>query len=245
MEISTSKNSEFIKTLNQMGYMSAAPDPYSQEFIELCGNLKVPVLEIGTAYGVSTIPALEKGAYVIANDLDIRHLEILKQKVSSSLHKRLELKPGRFPEEISFDDNVFGAILACRVLHLITPAKLKSSVSLFYRWLQPGGKLFIIADTPYLRFIKDFIPIYEERLKRGLKWPGWIPNLPFFLRGRHSDVPTWANFLDVPVLKRIFEQSKFIIEKIGYIARDDFPEDVRLDGRESVGIILFKPLHDN
>jgi hypothetical protein len=47
--------------------------------------------------------------------------------------------------------------------------------------------------------------------------------------------------MDVDVLRRIFEQAGFEIERVGYISREDFPDDMRLDGRENVGIIATKP----
>lgn len=230
----------FVKTLNQMGYMTSSPDPYSQKFIDFCGDVKAPVLEIGAAYGVATLPALEKGAYVVVNDLDGRQLNILRERVSLQLQDKLELKPGNFPDELSFPEETFSAILACRVLHLLEPAKLLSAIPLLYSWLKKKGKLFIVADTPYLQFVKNFIPTYEERLLRNEPWPGWVPDLQEIVSDRHVDLPEKVNFLDIPVLNRIFKASSFTIEEISYISRTDFPEDVRLDGRESVGIVLSK-----
>ncbi len=62
------------------------PGVISEEFIKYAGETEGIVLDIGAAYGVSTIPALQTGATVIANDLDGRHLQILEQNTPSSHH---------------------------------------------------------------------------------------------------------------------------------------------------------------
>jgi hypothetical protein len=67
-----------IVTLNKMGYMLEQPEEYNQAFIEFASSIHPPCLEIGAAYGVSTIPALMKGAYMTSNDLSKEHLDILK-----------------------------------------------------------------------------------------------------------------------------------------------------------------------
>src|SRR5690606_16142727 len=71
----------FIVTLNQMGYMFIKPEKFMQSFIDFSAEISDPVLDIGAAYGIATLAALEKGACVVANDLDKRHLDILKSKV--------------------------------------------------------------------------------------------------------------------------------------------------------------------
>ena len=52
--------------------MKLKPDIFSQKFIDY--KTKLPMLEIGTAYGYTTRAALLNGATIIANDLDHRHL---------------------------------------------------------------------------------------------------------------------------------------------------------------------------
>ena len=43
--------------------------------------------------------------------------------------------------------------------------------------------------------------------------------------------------MDVPVLTRELSWVGFEIERAEYLNRTDFPQDLRLDGRESVGIV--------
>jgi hypothetical protein len=49
------------------------------------------------------------------------------------------------------------------------------------------------------------------------------------------------HFLDPEVLARVFTAAGFIIEKAATFARPEFPKDIQLDGRESVGLIAIKP----
>ena len=56
-------------------------------------------------------------------------------------------------------------------------------------------------------------------------------------------MPEFFNFLDKDILTSIFEEKGFIVEQSNYVNRDDFPESLRLDGRESVMLIARKPSH--
>jgi len=51
-----------------------------------------PVLGIGAAFDVATIPALAKGDFVFANDLDNAHLEEPVKRVLDTFHTRLLLR---------------------------------------------------------------------------------------------------------------------------------------------------------
>ena len=236
----TPESCGFVKTLNKMGYMTPYIDPYTEEFILFCKTIESPVLEIGTAYGVATLPLLKGGAHVTVNDLDPRHLNILYESIPLELRPNLNLKPGRFPTELKFEDNYFGGILVPRMLHLVHPSDLPLSIDLLFKWLKPNGKLFVIVDTPFLKFFEKFWPTYEKRVKNNECWPGFIENTQDFLSSRFEDVPEFVNFFDLKTLQNLFESHPFTLEKIGYIARPDFPIDLQVDGRESLGIILRK-----
>ena len=152
----------FYLTLNKMGYMLVKPDVINQAFIDFSSPEKAPVLDIGCAYGVSTIPALLKGAHVIANDLDVHHLEILRSKVPLEHLGRLQIKKGRMPEDLDFPEKSLEAILASRVLNFVHPDKLKGCFSLIHKWLKPGGKFFYLGGTPL------FINLLDEENVRKL-----------------------------------------------------------------------------
>ena len=58
---------------------------------------------------------------------------------------------------------------------------------------------------------------------------------------RGQSLPKQMHLLDPEVLARVFSQSGFAIEHADFFARPEFPEDIRLGGRESVGVIAAKP----
>ena len=77
-----------VATLNGTGFMFEVRDRFADAFIADAGRLGqagLPSLEVGCAYGVATLPALEAGALITASDLDPRHLAILRDKVPRRL----------------------------------------------------------------------------------------------------------------------------------------------------------------
>lgn len=228
----------FIPTLNQMGYMTVHVDPYSQAFIEYAASHKGLNLEIGTAYGVATLQALARGATVVANDIEIRHLHILTQRTAEKDLPRLRLVPGAFPRELHFEENTFQSILIARVLHFFDPVTLELAVKKAWDWLKPTGKLIVVADTPYLKNLEAFIPIYEERVSKGDPWPGVIENPKHYAQDAHF--PDFLHLLSEAVLRRVLSRQGFTIEKLEHFRRIDYPLDRQLDGRESVGAIVVK-----
>lgn len=49
-----------------------------------------------------------------------------------------------------------------------------------------------------------------------------------------------VNFLDQKTLREVLEEEGFIIKKISFMDRWDFPSSRRLDGRESLGVMAYK-----
>lgn len=229
------------QTLNNTGYMFENLTAYGKEFIEFCSTVDSPVLDIGAAYGVATLPALEKGAYVIANDIDHNHLVLLKSRVPETYHQNLELRGGKFPTEIDFPENSLSAILIANVWHFLSGEEMIQAIELMYSWLKPGGKVFIITATPYAKVIKDFILIFHERKIQGEQWPGEIEDISIYNHPRLADLPKFMHFMDDEVIHGLFCNSSFLIEKVEFIARPDLPLEMQLDGRETVGIIVVKP----
>lgn len=228
----------FVPTLNRMGFMATTPSPNCKKFIDFAKPLKLPVADLGVAYGVTTRLALNAGLTVYANDLSQKHLSILYDSMNSEQKSRLSLYPGRIPNEVDFLPSTFSAILAERWLHFLTGDEIEETVGAFYRWLSKGGKAFVVAETPYISALEKFIPIYEERKKNGVLWPGIVED--WSLYSNKSELPVWTNMLDLHVLKRTFEKIGFFVEELRYISRPYFPKDVRYDNRESVGIIGYK-----
>jgi SAM-dependent methyltransferase len=231
-----------IVTLNKMGYMLEQPEEYNQAFIEFASSIHQPCLEIGAAYGVSTIPALMKGAYMTSNDLSKEHLDILKIKVPKSDLTRLTLKPGRFPEELTFEDQSFAAILSFRMLNFIRPELLQESFNTIFKWLKNGGKFFILVTTPYVGSYRDYLPIYENKKREKDSWPGLIHDIKTYLPQRAKNLPAFINLLDKSDLVGLLENAGFRIEKIGYSIFEGLHPTDKVDGRELAGAIAIKPL---
>jgi hypothetical protein len=231
----------FIKTLNNMGYMTSTLDPYSRQFVDFALIAPGPALDVGAAYGVATLAALKAGAHILANDIEPRHLEILSRTASAEDRERLTLKPGAYPERLNLEPHSLGAALVCRVLHFFDGPAIERAAASLFLWLKPGGKVFVVAETPYLRNFRTFIPIYEERKKAGDPWPGYVSDVMAIAPERGKSLPPRIHFLDPEVLSRVFSAAGFRIEKAATIPRPDFPSDLQWDGRESVGLIAVKP----
>ena len=133
-----------ILTLNQTGFMKIDLDPISKEFINSAKKSNLPVLEIGAAYGAASIELLKSGASVIANDIDMRHLMLLKDQVPKHCYKNLYLNNQHFPTTTDFPENFFSHILCCRVAHFLTPTEMEIALDKIAKWLAPEGRLFFV-----------------------------------------------------------------------------------------------------
>jgi SAM-dependent methyltransferase len=231
-----------VPTMNDKGFMFEVLDEYADEFIRLASNGEDEALELGCAYGIATLPALEGGARITACDMDKRHLEVLKSRTPESSHERLTLKIGTLPD-IDLPENHFGNILCSRVLHFLSGEEIDQSVRNMYRWLKPGGRLFLVADTPW-GIWRNFIPTWEENEANGERWPGHMENPISYLPYEPSDDdvgPKMMNLLAPDLLKRTCEEAGFNVQKASFIDRSDFGGNGRMDGRENCGLIAIKP----
>ena len=253
------KTGQFVKTHNPSGGFTTAPcDEYSKRFIEYAVKIAKKggkVLEIGAAFGAASLDALAKGATVFCNDINAENLAVIhhryRQEIPSELQTvtgdthHLALIPGSFPEELSgLPKESFDAILVCRVLHFFPGKKIEESLQLFSKLLKPGGKLFIICETPFLKNWQKFIPEYETRSKAGIEWPGEITNPnEFESSGRAATLPPLVHWITKDILNRSLKKTNFEILKSSYINRSgQFPNDLIFDGKESVGAEAIKQL---
>lgn len=229
-------------TLNRCGRTTRALNEYARMFVEYASSENSPVLDVGAAFGVATLPALKKGAVVIANDIDIRHLDIITRNVAEGDRERLRVVLGMFPSEVHFDDASLAAILASNVLNFLSGPEITRGVEAMYRWLKPGGKVFVIAGTPYAQNVKGFIPEYEARRERGNPWPGECDDIrAFSAEPTIDELPSFLHLLDDTVLRRAFHAAGFYVERVEMFLRAGLPEYLRCDGRENVGLVAHKP----
>ena len=228
----------FIQTANNMGYMSSFLDDYAKEFISLC-NSTMRIFEAGAAFGVCTIPALNKGAKVVVNDLSPQHLNRIWNDCPPQLRDNLVLAPGPV-QKCHYEPEFFDAIFTSRMLHLLKGEDIEKTVANFFNWLKPGGRLVAVVDTPFLKCYAKNLENYEAKKNKGEKWPGMIHDTADFKHITYNNIPEFINFIDLPTLERVISEAKFTIEKSGYICQDFFPSEFKFDGRESAGIIAIK-----
>lgn len=244
----------FTKTHNPFGGFTTTPcDPVSQKFLEhaaLSAQSGGKVLEIGAAFGAATLAAISKGATVFCNDIDPKNLAVVRQRYLETAPEdsesvtgdssRLVLVPGALPDElIGLPEGQFDAILVCRVLHFFSGSKIEESLGLMSRLLTPGGKVYIVCETPFLRNWERFIPEYARRVESGMEWPGEITEpAAFESSGRSASLPKFVHWITKEVLERSLSKAGFEIEYAEYIDRKgQFPDDLLLSGQESVGAI--------
>lgn len=230
-----------VCTQNKMGYAMPFMNEYLRAFLDFSDLGDEPVLDIGAAYGFAAREVLKRGGRVIANDLCGDHLAYLNAQVGVQSRNRLHLKVGHFPGDLFLQPNSVQAILASQVFHFLTGEEIELGVHKMYDWLMPGGRVFILAGTPYTGGLEKFIPVYEKRKEENHPWPGEIKNILAWTESFWAkNLPLYMNFLDVDLLSKAFKKVGFVIKKCAFLERIDFPESIRFDGRENVGMIAEK-----
>lgn len=217
-----------------MGWSSNQLNALSAMFVEYCATVSLPVLDIGAAYGIASVAALEAGANVIANDLDAAHLAELPA------HRKLQLLPGRFPD-FALPPGSLGAVHASNVLHFLTGADLTVGAAKIAEWLAEGGRLFVHAGTPFQQPFAGFVPEYLRRVKEGDTWPGYVEDTAkVSTHKRLSQIPRSIHLLDESILTRVFEAAGLTINRVWYYRRHDLPKSMFYDGREGVALVAHK-----
>jgi SAM-dependent methyltransferase len=226
-----------VPTLNHRGFMSESLDYFSSRFVEYAGACDAPVLDMGCAYGIATRAALERGARVHACDMEEGHVEILMAETPLAMRPRLTISVGSLPD-VNFPDGAFGAVLCSRVLHFLLAAEIRTTLGKMHRWLRPGGRLFLVADTPYSGFWFSGAPAYEQRKAAGDEWPGLIEDIAvYFKDGRCPEgMLRYLNPLDPDILARESGNAGFSVAEAGFTGRADDRA-----AKHHAGVIAIKP----
>jgi predicted SAM-dependent methyltransferase len=214
LKLPVSEEDGKIPTLNKNGYMIIDNDDVLQSFIEYAAHCKKPVLEIGAAYGNACIKALAKGASVIANDIDERHLLLLREMTPKDQWHQLYLNNNHFPSEIDFTDNSLDAILIRHVMHFLKPDEIELGFNKINKWLCINGHVFIVIMSPHHHYFNNFAEMYEKCWQEGNRWPGIIPNLKYYIPDQADKVPNFLHVMDHRPLQLVLEKKGFVIEKI-------------------------------
>ncbi len=205
-----------IPTLNQTGYMTPESDKLSDDFINVAaqwGKKEVASLDVGAAFGIISIPALEKGAILIASDIYKKHLLILRKQTPIKLRNRLFLHVGAFPEQTNFPKDSIGAICLRRIMHFLKPQQLEIGLDKIYDWLVPGGSAFIATMSPYHYSLTGFDEIYEERWNKGNSWPGEIFTMRKYIPECAKDLQDYMHVMDTRPLIKALEKRGFIVKQ--------------------------------
>ncbi|WP_323122871.1 beta-ketoacyl synthase N-terminal-like domain-containing protein [Burkholderia alba] len=248
-----------IPTLNGTGAMTTRLLACSEAFVEFAAQARGEVMDMGCAYGVATLAALERGARVLAVDIDPRHLEILAARVPAALRERLSTQAGTLPG-MTLPENHYAAIHAARVLHFLDPDAFRASLHRMASWLAPGGKLFVTCDSPYFPHWSARVDEYERLVAAGHPWPGHIADLAGYFRqrsdagaGNAMDTGEHAtdalggaaliNLVDPETLARECRLAGLEIEEAGFegLALDD-DEVAGSGGLEHASVIAVKPM---
>lgn len=228
-------------TLNNQGYMLTYLHELSQAFVEYSAIAAGPVLDIGTAYGYVTLEALKKGAFVIANDLESKHLEDLHKRIPKKDLKRISYAVGRVPGEVTFSPNSLGAVLASGVLHYLSPTDFSLAIENITSWLKPGGKFFLAMPTPYTNFYQKFFPTFQRSRDLNKQWPGYIEDASKILPEFFNNVPQSIYLMDEESIAITLKENGFEIEGMNFfditLPTAQFKKQTNI-----LGIIARKPL---
>jgi len=242
MAIQSDNNIRLVPTVNQMGYMFKDLTKYDKEFIEFSASSGGPVLEIGAAFGWTTLKVASKKVKIVANDLSKDHLTLLKETTRSGLSSYITPICARFPKELNFRPSSFTAVLVSNVFHYLGGQDILLGIEKLFHWLKSGGKAYIIVGTPYSKMWREFVPIFESNIEKNMPWPGYVEDVSIFPNNnRLGQLPEFMHFIPLPLLINLFQKQGFFVEKSGFCARPTWPDDMQLDGRESACLVAIKP----
>jgi SAM-dependent methyltransferase len=234
---------DIIPTRNAYGWTSAVPNQITCEVVRALPEFgaRPVVLDIGAGLGVATLPLLEAGARVVANDIEICHLAAISNAAAKSgRSEQLTTVLGKFPEELSLDG--LDAVHCSNVLHFLRGNEIVAGAQRIHEWLRPGGRVFVQVGTIFAGHIRELAPEFERRRRAGVVWAGETYRARDFVLPAFRDLtPEFMNYLDGPPVVEAFESAGFITERAWYYTRYGLPEVFVNDGREHFGYIGRKP----
>lgn len=131
-----------------------ALDALSLKFVIASRTARQPVLDFGCSDGLAAAAALARGAHVFAIDPDEIAVQQLLGRVPSQHHRRLRARVGSL-QRAEFEENAFDAIHAARVLQGFDIDAVENTLRNFFRWLHPGGRLYVSVPVPALQSAED------------------------------------------------------------------------------------------
>ncbi len=249
-------SSGLVPTMNKQGFMFTELSRISQKFVNYSAVCDMPVVDLGCAYGVATIPALERGRCpVIAVDICQGHLKVLESRVPPQFRHKLQARIGDIREVLAFSDGEIGAIHASNILHFMTGKEIAQALENWFQWLEPGGKLFINTSSIFLLASRAVVEAYHQRVSAGYEWPGEVYNTNDYRQeNMQENIDDFLHLFEKSQLEQVLVESGFYIEDSGYYCLGnidvddilvDMPEGEFLDERGApkawIGIVACKP----
>ena len=228
-----------FETLNHQGYMINHLHRISKSFVEFAPHASGPVLDIGTTYGFLALEALKTGAYVIANDMDPRHLDVLHKNIPKEYKSKISFAAGFIPGEVGFKDNSLGAVSASGVLHYLPPSDFNIAIKNISSWLKPRGKFFFSTPSPYTNLYKNFLPTFQERTRLDKNYPGYIKDISKFLPQFLNKIPQSIHLMDKKYISENLQNNGFKIEEI-YFFDINLPTLKLIEETNILGVIASK-----
>jgi len=141
--------------------------------------------------------------------------------------------------DVDFPPATFGAILAARVLHFLDGDQIAATISKMHDWLIPGGRIYLVADTPYTGPWYIHSARYEARKAAGEPWPGFCDDYAGLLpEGTDPQGhPDFINPLDPDILARECTAAGFNVIRSDFLSAST----TGAKGNEHAGVIAVKP----
>lgn len=255
-------------TFNRMGKVDPHPNEIVDAFVDWAvakaSRSPTPAqqkyaLEVGGGYGFVAQRAVERGAYYIFNDASQAHVDIAESIVPNSWPE-FQTFTGWFPDAWNkrpqlrnLQSQRIAGIGIFSVLHFMPGLEIRMLLDDLWSILEPGGRLFITAGTPWNGLFKGFPPIYREKKKRFFRdpgryaYPGEIHNAWQYLS--ETEYPGFFHALDGDVLTYLAQANPskaFRVVSVVPIQRPNPPQQAYRRGyrrgqTEIIGIILEKP----
>jgi SAM-dependent methyltransferase len=244
-------------TLNQKGATAPTLDYVTRSFLDFAKNKRV--LEVGGAYGNVMLEALHQNSSTIyhLNDLDERHLGIAAFRLQEKIDQHKICIAGLGKVQFIYGDiaqtswkvkKPYDAILMANVMRFLTPDQINKAFSNLFASLKSGGRVFIIALTPYVNRYKSFIPEYQRRIKAGIPNPGFVDDIRQYANessNSQDQLHTIADghfmFLDDVILPQMAQKAGFKVLECTFKPLSYKSDSWELDGRENVILIGEKP----
>lgn len=239
-----------VATKNERGIMMAGSNPLIDIWIEDGFDGVFPLFDVGAAYGNNTIPALRRGANVVAIDCDETHLEYIRRAWDAEKQPyegRLMTVYGKLPELYTPPHLRASGILCSEVIHFLEGDDVERSFRRFHEVLVPGGALCLTcADSSAVALEQ----VFEERRAAGHKWPGELTEDEFdaFITKAMKELdlpdearPPYLHTFSPEVIADVATRAGFRVVSCEARMHPGYPEVFRgTAGRPNVQLVAFR-----